>query len=612
VVLDIDPRHNGDDTLLDLELQYEKIPNTLEALTGGGGRHIIFKYPGRKIPNDSRGLFFGQGIDVRGDGGYIVAAPSMHVSGRAYEWEASCDPASTPILDMPGWVLGKFPNSNGNSNPTPNNGKTATAGASAPGQSSAKKIKPGERNSTLTSLAGAMRRRGMPQAVIETVLLETNKQLCTPPLPDAEVKRIAQSSNKWPAGGRCPTDDELAEEFIDSHPDTLYGLTEFRRYKNGIWAPIDVEKIKSEILEIAVDAKAMGYKPSSFKIRSILDIVRMQIDTEMEQWNSNSNLLVCKNGTLEIDKRIMRDHKKEDYITSGVPYDYISIADDTLWLKYLDDTVPLAAEFLQEFAGYSLTTDCQYEIAVWLYGPRGSGKSTFIEGLKAMLGTKAGQLGLAQLENSRFGLADLPSRTLLFSTEQPSEFIRTGHVLNALISGEEVIMERKFKDAEHVIPHAKLLWAMNDLPRIKEASSGLFRRVKVVEFPKLDETKRDPKIKQAIQAMGPAILNWALDGLDRLNRRGRFEIPDCVKKATMQFEEVNDIFKMYTEERCDLGSSYKERAGTLYADYTTWCIENGHKPKSSTSLAIDDYKRYGLVKVHTMTGNYYEGIRLKP
>ena len=57
--------------------------------------------------------------------------------------------------------------------------------------------------------------------------------------------------------------------------------------------------------------------------------------------------------------------------------------------------MPKAASFLQEFAGYCLTTDTAHEIAVWLHGPPGSGESTFIEGLKGMLGPRAGLLGLA-------------------------------------------------------------------------------------------------------------------------------------------------------------------------------------------------------------------------
>jgi len=76
---------------------------------------------------------------------------------------------------------------------------------------------------------------------------------------------------------------------------------------------------------------------------------------------------------------------------------------------------------------------------------------------------------------------------------------------------------------------------MNELPRIAETSSGLFRRVKVVKFPELLASQRDPDLKEAIATEGAGILNWALDGLARLNDRKRFDIPHCVQDATADF-----------------------------------------------------------------------------
>jgi putative DNA primase/helicase len=596
IALDIDPRHNGDDTLFDLITQNGKLPNTVEAITGGGGQHLIFAHPGRNIQNDSKGAFFGQGIDVRGDGGYIVAAPSSHISGKLYEWEVSSDPMTTTPAFLPAWALQRLPK----------NGKTATANTSK----SSKKIKAGGRNIALTQMAGAMRRRGMLTNAIELALIETNKDLCDPPLPLADVQKIAHSVGRYKPAGTVPTDDDLSAEWIEKFPDTIYGLAEFRQYKNGIWSPVNEKTIGAEILAIMQDAKGDGYKPSWFKVKSVLEIARMQVNTPNELWNANSDLIVCKNGTLTISTRKLADHKKEDYISSGVPYDFCPYADDKLWMDFLDNTIFEASEFLQEFAGYSLTTDTKLETAVWLYGPRGCGKSTFIEGLRAMLGTKAGQLGLAQLENSRFGLFDLPSKTLLFSTEQPADFVTCGHILNALISGEEVITERKFKDAEPITSNAKLLWAMNELPRIKEASSGLFRRVKVVEFPAL-QVKPDPLVKEHIKYMGAAILNWALIGLDRLQRRGYFDIPSCVTKATALFEEVNDVVKIFVDECCEVDSSYETMASTLYAKYRTWCFENGHGAKSSTTLGIEDWKRLGFIRVRKNAGFFWQGVRIK-
>lgn len=105
--LDVDPRHGGDDTLAALERLHGKLPDTVEAITGGGGRHLIFRYPpltGATLANSAGQL--GPGLDIRAQGGQIVAAPSVHPeTGARYEWEASSRPGEVPIADPPRWLL---------------------------------------------------------------------------------------------------------------------------------------------------------------------------------------------------------------------------------------------------------------------------------------------------------------------------------------------------------------------------------------------------------------------------------------------------------------------------------------------------------------------------
>lgn len=105
VVLDEDPRHGSDDTIAELERRHGQLPPTVEALTGGGGRHRLFRHPGQPIKNDQGGAMLGPGLDVRGDGGLIVVAPSIHQSGRRYEWELSSLPGEVEVARLPDWLL---------------------------------------------------------------------------------------------------------------------------------------------------------------------------------------------------------------------------------------------------------------------------------------------------------------------------------------------------------------------------------------------------------------------------------------------------------------------------------------------------------------------------
>jgi len=99
--LDVDPRNGGDVMLDILEQEHGKLPETLMAFTGGGGQHYYFKLPPFTVKGGPDAL--GRGLDVKVDG-YIVAPPSLHASGRRYEYEATMTPGATRIAEMPPWM----------------------------------------------------------------------------------------------------------------------------------------------------------------------------------------------------------------------------------------------------------------------------------------------------------------------------------------------------------------------------------------------------------------------------------------------------------------------------------------------------------------------------
>lgn len=171
-VLDIDPKNGGDASLGDL-LGTHELPDTLTAETGGGGSHIYFR-KSAELRNTAGRL--GEGIDTRGDGGYVVAPPSNHKSGGAYTWRNW----GAPIAPVPGWVLELL------------QGKKPAAVA----------IPEGTRNNTLLSIAGKLRQEGKSRQQIETFLLEENATRCKPPLEPEEVAEIAANAARYKEGGK--------------------------------------------------------------------------------------------------------------------------------------------------------------------------------------------------------------------------------------------------------------------------------------------------------------------------------------------------------------------------------------------------------------------------
>ncbi len=176
-VLDIDPRNNGNDSFDLLERTYGKLPYTLESSTGGNGKHLFFEYDPRVSFN--RNNFF-QGIDFKSENGYVIVPPSNHISGTHYLWEDFSDPDTTPIRKMPEWLIEKL-----------NEPKKIQALIRHD------YIYEGTRNNYLTSIAGAMRRKGVGFKGILAALSEENKEKCNPPLHELELGTIAKSISKY-------------------------------------------------------------------------------------------------------------------------------------------------------------------------------------------------------------------------------------------------------------------------------------------------------------------------------------------------------------------------------------------------------------------------------
>jgi len=102
VVVDIDPRNGGDDSMRTLETTHGALPDTVRALTGGGGEHDIYAAP--DVPRVPSGVL-APGVEIKAHGGYIIAAPSTHASGGVYEWDSGAHPSDTDPAPCPAWIV---------------------------------------------------------------------------------------------------------------------------------------------------------------------------------------------------------------------------------------------------------------------------------------------------------------------------------------------------------------------------------------------------------------------------------------------------------------------------------------------------------------------------
>jgi putative DNA primase/helicase len=179
VVLDVDPRNGGDRTLKGLLNEHGELPTTWTVHTGGGGEHYYFGVEG-DVPTRSA-LF--EGIDLKGVGGFVVAPPSLHASGKRYVWAQRRGPRDLDLAAAPAWLL-------------------IAANAPLPPKKNVAdlRIREGGRNAHLASFAGRARRKGLEGDELLRATLEENKRRCEPPLARPEVERVVASISRYPVG----------------------------------------------------------------------------------------------------------------------------------------------------------------------------------------------------------------------------------------------------------------------------------------------------------------------------------------------------------------------------------------------------------------------------
>ena len=186
VVVDVDPRHGGDASLEALEAQHGPLPETTRTITGSGGQHIFFRPPeGVRIKNSVGGNGgLAPGLDIKSTGGYVVAPPSLHASGRHYAWSVDHHPDEVSPAPMPTWLVQALAQTGGDGSARdPSMWRDLVANG----------VSEGGRNTAVSRLSGHLLRRWVDAEVTHELVQAWNEVRCRPPLSPEEVTKIVGS-----------------------------------------------------------------------------------------------------------------------------------------------------------------------------------------------------------------------------------------------------------------------------------------------------------------------------------------------------------------------------------------------------------------------------------
>lgn len=625
VVLDIDPRNRGDDSLHDMIMKYGRLPDTLEVLTGGGGRHLYFKYPVGVQYIKSGNDFFGAGLDIKADGGYVVAPPSKHVSGNPYVWEASSDPMTDEPAELPDWLLNLL---------TVSRPQTSSNGHKPNGA-----IPQGQRNTTLTSEAGKMRRAGLDEQAILAALRVINQQQCKPPLDDAEVQRVAASVCRYQPGYAL-TDGGNAEFFADRYANQVCYRHDLRRWfvwRPPVWKPDTDGEIERLALEAVRErqAQAMGIQDSDqrkkalqfllqsengYRLRSMVEIAKSlkPLAKSGAEFDQKPLLFAVKNGVIDLETGDFREGQPEDYLTQcgGTVYDPTAKAErweQFLREVFLDDTALIA--FIQRAIGYTLTGLTREQVFFFCHGARGlNGKSTLFDTLRALLGDYAKSTSFSTFTNDpnkgghQESLMALEGARLVVANETSTVGTLNEAILKTLTGEDPVTGSKKHEHERTYLPQFKLWLAANDLPKVRDVSPAFWRRVVLIPFlARFEGKNQDKGLKSKLQAELPGILNWALEGCLAYLREGLNPPARCIDAAEA-WRSDNDPLADFLAT-CKLDPRLETKASDLFAAYEQHCRLNG-APQGVKSVQLFSklMVAHGFERIRRTNGIFFVGI----
>jgi P4 family phage/plasmid primase-like protien len=407
------------------------------------------------------------------------------------------------------------------------------------------------------------------------------------------------------------------------YPNLKYKIHgDYYDYKDGVYVPMQADEIRSIFLRQMLEDGLTNYR----KVSAVNDKLACFKSIEGRTFrhtdeNPDRNLLNFANGLLNIETYEMLPHTPEYLSTSQIPIFYNKDAKAPRWEKFLDEIMDGdhgQVKLLQQIAGYCLTMDTSFAKAFVLFGSGGNGKSLFTRLITKLVGSSAvGHLNLTDISR-QFGLTGLVNRKINVIDEISGNYFES-NVIKNIISGEPMMIDVKFRpEPLEFTPVAKVIFSVNELPKINDTTPGLYRRFILVPFNRTFIGKADTDLERKLDAELPGILNWAVEGLRSLRHEGQFAETDVNK-------EVLKIFKMENSPLLEMLEHFYEPANgndadlytipvmEMYTQYRNYCMESGYKPKSTANFLRElinaRYEGWKIEKVETGRKVLIKGIK---
>ena len=365
-------------------------------------------------------------------------------------------------------------------------------------------------------------------------------------------------------------------------------------YKDGIYVPGHAE-IESQMIKHIPHLKRANRS-------EVLAYLEIMIDGEAK--TTSPNVIAFTNGLYNIKDGSFRDFTPDVVITNKIPWPYNPAAYSELLDHTLDRLAcndPEVRALLEEMVGYCLYRRNELGKAFILIGDKSNGKSTFLHVVKNMLGdSNIASLDLKEL-GDRFKTAELFGKLANIGDDIGDEFIANASVFKKLVTGDRVNVERKGQDPFEFNNYAKFLFSANNIPRMKDKTGAVQRRLVIVPFDaKFTPNNPDfrPFIKDELceQDSMEYLIVLGLKALKSVLGKAQFTTSKRVQGQLDEYEQNNNPIIGFIQE-VGLDGIENEATDSVYRRYKEYCIANNFQALSKIEFSRQITKRCGFTTV---------------
>lgn len=317
------------------------------------------------------------------------------------------------------------------------------------------------------------------------------------------------------------------------------------------------------------------------------------VEVQPRELDANPMLLGLRKGQcLDLTNGMVFEMEPHHLITKSVGCEFDPFAQCPMWEAFLlqvfqgdQDLI----DYLQQWAGYSLSGSIAEQQILFAYGLGANGKSVLFSVLAEMFGTYAvtAPVETFMLNGNEgpksFLLARLAGARLVLANETADGQRLAENTIKELTGGEMIAAAHKYGHVFEYRPSFKIAIVGNHKPVIRGTDTGIWRRLHMLPFHRtFTAQQQDPNLVTKLKSELSGILNWAIKGALAWHQNRRLKVPDAMLKEADNYRSESDIIGQWLTERCKVQAGLKELASDLYGDYGNWCRTNGHHPSSQT------------------------------